>query len=194
MILDAFGNLREQSFEEIWFGRKYNKLRSSLLSGRPQQACIDCRYYGWEKVPASPPLPRFIALWGHVTRKARRIPADPVTISEEDLWRLVLRLGVPDPHGLFRDLIGGRQLIAGAFFSILDSNDLSDENFIARCYRKFLNRAPDQSGFEGYRNALSAGSISRLDLVSAFLSSEEFQTQIWSFNQGIEESRGMVAN
>jgi hypothetical protein len=140
------------------------------------------------KHPIHPPLPRFTALWDHITRKARRVPADPVTISEEDLWRLVLHLGAPDPDGLFRDLAGGRQVIADAFFNILDSINLSDEDFIAQCYRKFLNRVPDQSGFDAYRSALSAGSISRLDLVSAFLSSEEFQTQIWAFDKGIEES------
>jgi radical SAM protein with 4Fe4S-binding SPASM domain len=175
MILEAFGNLREQSFEEVWFSRQYEELRSSLLSNRPQQNCIDCRYYGWEELADLPSIPHFTALWSQFARWARRIPADPVALSHEDLWWLVLRLGSPDPRSLFRDVARGQHCIADICFKILGSNDISDDNFVTRCYETFLDRPPETAGFEGYRSALSTGTISRLDLVSVFLSSPEFR-------------------
>ena len=40
--LETFGSFREQSFDEIWSGEGYVKLREALAAGRPPEVCVRC--------------------------------------------------------------------------------------------------------------------------------------------------------
>lgn len=42
VIEDNMGNLIDQSFDEVWLGEKYNKLRGSILSNNPPKECVSC--------------------------------------------------------------------------------------------------------------------------------------------------------
>ena len=45
----ALGNVFEQSFKEIWYGRKYRSLRKMLSQGKLPLACKDCCLYNTTK-------------------------------------------------------------------------------------------------------------------------------------------------
>jgi len=49
-ISESYGDLRVQSLEEIWFGPKYEALRTALLTDEPFAVCVHCRFYGWEPI------------------------------------------------------------------------------------------------------------------------------------------------
>ncbi len=48
------------------------------------------------------------------------------------------------------------------------------EAFVTRFYQQCLGRDPDQSGLDGWVNALSDGSLSGSDVASSFILSNEF--------------------
>lgn len=50
---EAFGNLGRDSFEEIWYGETYRKLRRSLLSGSLPPMCLTCTGQAWRGVSRS---------------------------------------------------------------------------------------------------------------------------------------------
>ena len=70
--------------------------------------------------------------------------------------------------------IGGGELAKGFFNSeeFLKKN-YSDQEFVTRCYRTFLNREPDSKGFSDWTRVLSQGS-SRSDVLEGFIWSQEF--------------------
>lgn len=43
----SMGTLKEKSFEEIWNGERYRKLREELLSATPPPFCVVCAARGW---------------------------------------------------------------------------------------------------------------------------------------------------
>lgn len=47
-ISEAYGNLTQQSFEQVWDGPKYRALREALESDDPPATCVNCPVYGWE--------------------------------------------------------------------------------------------------------------------------------------------------
>jgi MoaA/NifB/PqqE/SkfB family radical SAM enzyme len=49
-IDESYGDLCVQSFEEVWFGPKYQVLRARLLTDEPLAACVHCPLYGWEPI------------------------------------------------------------------------------------------------------------------------------------------------
>ena len=48
----TLGNLHESSFQEIWHGEQYNRLRSQIISREPPEKCRVCPGRGW--YPARP--------------------------------------------------------------------------------------------------------------------------------------------
>ena len=40
---EVMGNVREQSFRDIWFGERYSDFRQRLINVRFSQYCIDVR-------------------------------------------------------------------------------------------------------------------------------------------------------
>ena len=43
----SMGNLREESFQDIWNGERYRALRRGLLSAAPPPSCVVCAARGW---------------------------------------------------------------------------------------------------------------------------------------------------
>jgi hypothetical protein len=52
---------------------------------------------------------------------------------------------------------------------------MSNGAFIERIYRSLLGREPDQSGLQGYLQALDSGDVGRAQVVGLVISSAEFQ-------------------
>lgn len=48
MIKTSYGNIFEQSFEEIWSRSQYQKLRKKLQTDNPPHECLLCYSFGWE--------------------------------------------------------------------------------------------------------------------------------------------------
>ncbi len=49
-ISEAYGNLTQKPFEEIWNGERYEALRTALAGDRPPESCVRCPVYGWEPI------------------------------------------------------------------------------------------------------------------------------------------------
>lgn len=50
VIHESYGDLCVQSFKEVWFGPKYEALRTALLTDEPFAVCVHCHLYGWEPI------------------------------------------------------------------------------------------------------------------------------------------------
>ena len=64
----------------------------------------------------------------------------------------------------------------------------SNQQYVTGLYQTALGRAPDQSGFQTYVQGLDTGTFSRADVVSGFLSSNEFQ------NETLPDNNAMYIN
>lgn len=53
----------------------------------------------------------------------------------------------------------------------------SNDQFLTDLYTNQFNRAPDQAGFNFWLNLLKSGEINRNDVISHFVTSEEYETQ-----------------
>lgn len=51
VINESYGDLSKETFNEIWHGQKYEKLRERLLTTNPPEVCLSCTLYGWEPIP-----------------------------------------------------------------------------------------------------------------------------------------------
>lgn len=51
MIKSSYGNIFEQSFEEIWQSDQYQELRRKVLTDNPPEECLVCYTFGWEEIP-----------------------------------------------------------------------------------------------------------------------------------------------
>lgn len=58
-LLDM-GNLHTHSFETIWHGESYRKLRRSMIYTDAPDACVFCNYFGWRKPTEIKDLGSFI--------------------------------------------------------------------------------------------------------------------------------------
>ena len=75
----------------------------------------------------------------------------------------------------------------GFFFSSeISGQNLSNEEYLTRLYRTFMNREPDEAGFNAWLSQLNDG-VSREEIFSGFVGSQEFTGICDSY--GIE--RGM---
>ena len=54
------------------------------------------------------------------------------------------------------------------------SRNTSNKQFLTICYRTFLNRDPDLTGFNAFLTALQAGQLTRDNLLDLFIDSQEF--------------------
>jgi MoaA/NifB/PqqE/SkfB family radical SAM enzyme len=45
VITEEYGELEDQDFGDIWYGRGYEDLRRSILDGNPPEPCLRCPYY-----------------------------------------------------------------------------------------------------------------------------------------------------
>ena len=149
MITDSHGNLLHESFEAIWSGPKYQRLRDSLMSDHPLPVCEKCLFYGWE----------------------RKELAD----SERQLMRLLHRLNSPKPDEELTQLRTGRRTLNDTCVALLENGEaIGSAVFVERAYRALLGRAPDEGGFQGYVTALQAGHLCRTALIGDFVCSPEF--------------------
>ncbi|MBO4636050.1 MAG: DUF4214 domain-containing protein [Clostridiales bacterium] len=100
----------------------------------------------------------------------------------------------PDQEGLMawaRQLANHRDSGSGAargffFSSEISGQNLSNEEYLTRLYRTFMNREPDEAGFNAWLSQLNDG-VSREEIFSGFVGSQEFTGICDSY--GIE--RGM---
>lgn len=66
------GNLNEQSFEEIWHGKAYSKLRRSLLDGTLPLMCRTCTGTGWKEINRWDNMGSFVKLERNRIRQGLR--------------------------------------------------------------------------------------------------------------------------
>ena len=77
-------------------------------------------------------------------------------------------------HLLHSHTIGGGEAAKGFFFSDeFLKKDLSNEEFVIRCYRTLLNREPDAQGLADWIRVL-AQNQSRASVLDGFIDSSEY--------------------
>jgi len=111
VITESYGDLSVQSFEEVWYGTKYQALRASLLTDEPFLLCARCPFYGWEPIEALQPakLPADSASGLPVSKALIAGPREP---TPEDATSSTQRAGpAPLVQGLWRRLV---RKLAGA--------------------------------------------------------------------------------
>ena len=52
----------------------------------------------------------------------------------------------------------------------------TNDDFLHQVYKSLLNRAPDEIGYKHWINELNSKTITRIELIKKFVSSDEFQS------------------
>jgi radical SAM protein with 4Fe4S-binding SPASM domain len=175
VILEPYGDLSTQSFEEISSNSKYQELRSALLSERPFDQCISCSFYGWEKIPPMISVSPFQRDSNAKIRSLTSPPEETTSLSDGQLFWLLWKLDAPDSLGTFNRIRQGRSSVAQSCLQLLETGgETAPEEFVSRLYRRLLKREPDPQGLAGHLQSFRSGGRSPLELVEVFLASDEF--------------------
>ncbi len=54
-IIESYGDLCTQTFEDVWLSPKYQALRAAILTDQPFEKCVNCPQYGWEPIDSCEP-------------------------------------------------------------------------------------------------------------------------------------------
>lgn len=76
--------------------------------------------------------------------------------------------------------------------------NVSDDDFIRRCYKTFFDREPDAAGYAQWKALLKKG-VSRRDIIKGFANSNEWVMLCWSFDinsgaAGVPDTAGIKYN
>lgn len=87
-MFSPMGNVRERSFEDIWRGEKFLRLRRGLLSEDPPPVCVNCQARGWRENDAAMEMREAKALFAFSARTTFR--RNPVLKRLKPLFKSIV--------------------------------------------------------------------------------------------------------
>ena len=169
------GNGKQYWVNGLDSGASYDYVASGFIGS--QEFSDLCASYGITAGSRTPSEARDqnIGITGFVSRLYTKALGRAYDVNGLNYWCRVLL-----------DNTSRENLINVAFDGFYHSEELKNQNisndeYITRCYRTFMNREPEENGFNYWKRLLDSGEKTRDDLVRDFANSQEFSNIMASY-------------